>query len=314
MIASSFLIAVLFWTQLTLGLMAFLMIGHITGGQWTIGFRKIAEPALKTVPLLLFFFLFVLAFMRQIYTWVDNHPSTFFFNHISFIIRSLLYWLIWLFLSFRLQPARNPSKLLCGLGLLALLYTMSFASFDWIMSLNPDWSATGYGVVFIATSLLGSMSLATFLLIYRKEKIPLGDFGNLILMGTLFWIYIQFTQYLILWSAQIPREMTWYHERFSMPLLLILIASLLGSFAIPFPLLLFKKFKLCPPALATLSLVVLVSRGAELFVEVKPAQSSGTTSEIWWSFTTSCFFVAVIGLFWFGWLKRFSKIEAANGQ
>jgi hypothetical protein len=125
--------------------------------------------------------------------------------------------------------------------------TVTFASIDWVMSLEPRWFSTIYGMIFMVTQALAAMSIVTIAVILLSTQKPLSglvsrrvlnDYGNLLLTFTMLWAYLSFSQYLIIWSGNLQEEIPWYVSRASGGWAWVAIALIVFHFAVPFLLLL----------------------------------------------------------------------------
>ena len=239
-----YLIAVLFWAAVAIGALGVLMIHHTTGGWWGYPLRRLFEACAKTIPLIGLFFLLPLIMMSRLYApWV--HPNTsdsalmmklWYLNVHGFVIREVICFIILLFLAFRLtglssredssgdptisgsMEAVSAPGLVVGSGIITVM------AVDWVMSLQPDWFSTMYGFLFIVIFLLGGYSFCVFTFSRLAQNEPLKDalepsryldVGNLILVFTLLWAYMGFSQFLIIWAGNLKQEIPFYTVRMS---------------------------------------------------------------------------------------------------
>jgi hypothetical protein len=239
-----YLIAYVFVAAISVGSLAVLMIHHMTGGWWGYPLRRILEANVRTLPLIAVLFLPVVFFMGHIYAqWVSPDPNdaslamkAWYLNTHGFIIRAVVYFAIWLFLAFRLtgMSARedatgDPSlshkmEATSAPGLVIGAATVTVATVDWVMSLQPHWYSTIWGFLFIVIFIITgySFSVITFSRLAVNE--PLGnaldpsrylDVGNLLLAFTILWAYLSFSQFLIIWAANLKDEIPFYMTRAS---------------------------------------------------------------------------------------------------
>ncbi|HEU5249851.1 MAG TPA: hypothetical protein VFW15_07675, partial [Thermoanaerobaculia bacterium] len=264
----SYLFAFLFWTGVALGCMAVAMLHHVTGGQWGLPIRRPLESATRTLPLMLLLFLPIVFGARKIYEWADpaavahdpvlRHKSLY-LNLPFFTVRALVYFAAWLAFAYWLnrwsleqdstgeRPIARRLQLLSSAGLVAYGLTVTFASIDWAMSLEPHWFSTMYGVLFIAGHSLTGLAFIVLVLVAIAGTPPLAgfvaqrhfhDLGKLMLAFVMFWAYVSFSQYLIIWSGNLPEEIPWYLRRLQGGWGWVGAALVLFHFVLPFLLLL----------------------------------------------------------------------------
>ncbi len=297
----SYLVAYLFWLGISLGCLAILMLQHLSGGSWAIVIRRLLESGARTLPCMAVLFLPLVPGLHRLYAWtrpdaVRADPllqeKSAYLNAPFFLSRAVLYFAVWIGLSFflvrwsREQDARSDPATarkmqgLSGPGLALLVLTVTFASVDWVMSLEPRWSSTIYGALFLAGHALGALSFAIALvaLLARREPLRsvvtpahLHDLGKLLLAFVLVWAYFAFSQFLIIWSGNLPEEIPWYLKRIEggwqwMGLLLVL-----GQFVLPFVLLLSRNTKRDSGILARIAVLVIALRLVDVGWMILPA-------------------------------------------
>jgi len=297
----SYLMAWIYWASIGLGCLGLLMVYHLTGGGWGVAIRRLLEAGAGTLPFLAVLFLPLLLGLHDLYEW--THADVVAKDHILqakagylnvpfFIVRAAIYFAVWLTLAFFLlkwsrEQDRGPSPVLedrlrklSGGGVIACGLAMTFAAFDWMMSLEPHWFSTIYGLIFITSSALGSMSfvvLSAYRLSAREAfravfaRSILNDLGNLMLAFVMVFAYLSFSQLLIIWSANLPEEIPWYLHRISGGWSVVAIALTVFYFVVPFLLLLGRRNKQLHRRLATLAAAILVARLLDVFFLIGPA-------------------------------------------
>jgi len=161
-----YLIAYMFWLGLSLGCLALLMVQYLSGGLWGLSIRRVLESASKCLPLMFILFLPILFLRHNLYEWMEDPSLTehnhWYLNTPGWIGRWVVYFVIWIGLAYVLnrrgdkqdQPLSASSyprfQGFSGIGLVLYALTVSFAAVDWIMSLDPHWGSTIYGLIFIA--------------------------------------------------------------------------------------------------------------------------------------------------------------------
>ena len=185
-----------------------------------------------------------------------------------------------------LEQDRSPDpriarrmQVLSGGGLLAYAFTVTFASFDWLMSMDPHWYSTIYGVLVMGGQGLTALALLIAVLVWLSRRPPLDavvapvhfhDLGNLTLAFVMLWAYFSFSQYLIIYSGNLPEEITWYTRRLGGGWRFVGLALVVFHFAVPFLLLLSRKVKRAPELLIKVAVGILVARLIDLFWLIAP--------------------------------------------
>jgi len=298
----AYLIGWTFWTGIAVGSLALLMLQHLTGGGWGLVIRRSLEAATRTLPLMAVLFIPVLIGAHSIYhEWMDpaevaKHPAVqskaSYLNLPFFTVRFVIYFGVWIALAYFLnkwslaqdRTADNRytknMRVLSGGGMVALIFSVTFASIDWYMSIEPDWFSTIYGFIFVAAWSLSALAfvIAVMARLSREEPMrrivaPLHfhDLGKLLLALVMLWAYFAFSQFLIIWSGNLPEEITWYIRRIhgGWGALIIMIGIL--HFAAPFLFLLSRGIKRNPGKLVFIAVLVLVMRSVDLLWMLAPA-------------------------------------------
>ncbi len=305
----SYLVAFLFWIGITLGCLALLMVQHLTGGRWALIIRRILEAGTRTLPLMAVAALPLLVGMRTLYSWSRPDQSDpvilskhLYLNPTFFIARMVFYFAIWFLLSSTLNKwsreedvEGSPSlwarfEALSGGGLVLYGLTVTFASVDWVMSLEPRWYSTIYGMLFMVGQALAALAFSVMILIWLSEREPLSDvvrpsylqdLGSFLLAFVMLWAYLEFSQYLIIWGGNLTEEIPWYIRRMQgtwghIGLLLVVL-----NFALPFFLLLFRHVKRTTRSLAIVTGLVLLMRLVDMYWMVLPAFGGGNVHLTW---------------------------------
>ncbi len=281
----SYLQAWLFVLGIALGAMATLMVHGLTGGRW--GERLVAPllAAASLLPLLTLLALPLLLGLQVLYPWFPGHAPAigaapeqrWYLNVSGFAVRGAACLLLWNCIVYLLRrgyrdpglrasrPAFSPA--LCIAGLIVYAITITIASVDWIMSLTPEWYSSAFGLLIMTSQALSGFAFAATVALAAARtaaRAPaaqeLGDLGNLLLMFVMLWAYIAFTQFLIVWAEDLPREATWYLARSQAGWRGVAVALALLQFGVPFVALLFRAVKRTPTALAGLCMVTLVAQ------------------------------------------------------
>jgi hypothetical protein len=306
----AYLLAFVFWNGLAVGSLAILMLQYLTGGAWGISIRRELEAATRTLPLTAVLFLPLIAGMGRLYEWthkdvVANDPllqkKVLYLNTPFFIVRTAVAFAAWMLIAYFLNrwsrdqdthPGHNDRKLqlLSGGGLVAYALTTTFTSIDWVMSLEPHWYSTMYGVIFMVSQALGALALATLAVVRISDRPPVSEFlggrhlhdlGKMMFAFTMIWAYVNFSQYLIVWSGNLPEEISWYLARFRGGWGWVGLCVLLFHFVLPFMLLLSRRANRNPKTLTLAAGLLVLMRFVDVAWLVLPAFSHGGFHVSW---------------------------------
>jgi hypothetical protein len=307
----SYLMAYMLCLGVTLGCLALGMVHQLSGGAWGVVLRRPIGAASRVLPVLTLLFLPIAAGMRSLYPWTDaqlvaqsellQHKQPY-LNVPFFLVRAAVYFAAWNALAYflsawSLQQDRSPDpriarrmQRLSSGGLLIYGLTITFASFDWLMSLDPEWFSTIYGVLIIGGQGLSSMAFLIVIVAWLSRRPPLDrivlpahfhDLGNLMLAFVMLWAYFSFSQYLIIWSGNLPLEISWYQHRVDTSWRLVGLSLIVFHFAVPFVLLLSRALKRGAASIVKVALLVLVVRVIDLFWLIGPAFHHEAVSVSW---------------------------------
>ena len=297
----SYLVGYLFWIGIALGSLALLMLQHLTGGEWGLLIRRILEAASRTLPLMAVLMIPIIIGAHHLYPWTHHEEMSktpalqqkgrLYLNLPFFTGRAVLYFAIWILLAYllgkwSLQQDRTADirftrrmRMFSGPGLAVLVLTVTFASVDWAMSLNPEWFSTIYGLLFVAAWTLSALAfvIAVTALLSRREPLAsvmrpshFQDLGKLMLALVMLWAYFSFSQFLIVWSGNLPEEIQWYLPRVRGGWGVIALIVIFFHFAFPFLLLLSASLKRDPRKLLMLAGLILFMRIIDLFWMIMP--------------------------------------------
>ncbi len=326
----SYLMAWLFWTALSLGCLALLMLHHLAGGSWGFVIRRVLEAGTRTLPVAGAFALLLLLGIPTLYLWAQpehvrgdkvlEHKAPY-LNAPFFAGRAAFYFAVWFALAYflnkwseeqdRTGDPKLPGRMegLSGGGLVAFGLTASFAALDWAMSLEPHWFSTIYGLHFMIGGVLSALAFAVVVLGPLSRHEPLSkyvgparfhDLGSLLFAFVMLWAYLSFSQFLIIWSGNLPEEIPWYLHRIGAGWQSIALTLVVFHFAVPFVLLLSRDIKRRPGRVARLAVVLLVMRLVDMFWLVQPAFHPEEVLPSWQDFC----WVAGLGGVWLGFFFR----------
>jgi hypothetical protein len=295
--------AYVFFAGLSLGCLAVVMLHHLTGGAWGIPIRRMLESGTRTLPLLAVLFLPIALGMKWLYPWArpeeldKDHllqAKAAYLNVPFFLGRTIFYFAVWIAVAYFINrwsleqdhggsPALTRRlQLVSAGGLVAYGLTMTFASIDWVMSLEPRWFSTMYGVLYIAGQALNALAFVTATLVLLSREPPFAgyvrsshfhDLGKLLLAFVMFWSYVAFAQYLIIWAGNLPEEIPWYLRRLAGGWGWVGVALVVLHFALPFLLLLPETANRNPRLLASVAALVVAMRLVDVFWLVRPVFS-----------------------------------------
>jgi hypothetical protein len=261
-----------------LGGLANAWLHQLTGGAWGETIRPPLLRAARWLPLGCLLFLPVLLGMHMLYPWAGGQvpePATDFrrwwFNPVFFIVRSVLYLALWSLLAWIETRARSRSAGRAAACLLAYGFSVSLAAADWIMSLQPEWYSSVFGWLAATGQMLAGLALAVLLIDREAERKRLPDLGNLLMMYVLTWAYLAYVQFLIIWAADLPREIAWYLRR-DTPIWHAVAWGLLALHgAGPLVILLSRRAKQAPRVLGVLAAVLLAAHVLDCWWLVLPS-------------------------------------------
>jgi hypothetical protein len=296
----SYLMAYMLWLGVTLGCLALGMVHQLSGGAWGVLIRRPIGAASRVIPLMTVLFLPIALGVMRIYPWTNadlvahdealQHKQLY-LNVPFFLTRAAIYFLTWNALSYflnrwSLEQDRTGDpriarrmQMLSGGGLVAYGLTITFASFDWMMSLEPHWYSTIYGVLILGGQGLSSLAFLIIVLVWLSRRPPLDqivvpahfhDLGNLMLAFVMLWAYFSFSQYLIIWAGNLPAEIAWYLHRMQTGWRPIAVVLMLFHFALPFVVLLSRTVKRQGRLLVRVAIAVLVVRLVDLWWLIGP--------------------------------------------
>ncbi len=330
----AYLLGFMCWLGVSLGSMAILMIRHLTGGGWGMVIRRILGAAMRTLPLLALLFIPIILGMHRLYIWaqpldqiadkhlrehLDDITKTYLTTN-GFVIRAIFYFAIWNLLSYLLShwsrqtdragAADNTErfKAVAGPGLILYGFTISFAAIDWVMSLDPSWISTIFGLVILIGEVLSAMCFAVvverILFNYKPMSEMLSpdfvhDHGKWMLTFVMVWAYFNYSQWLIIWAGNLPSEITYYMRRLNGGWGYVGLFIVIFHFAIPFGTLLSRPFKRNIRKLVWLAVWLMLMRYLDLFWIIEPNFS--TTFHV----TVADIVVPIaIGGFWLAYFFR----------
>jgi len=295
----AWLIGYMLWLGVALGSMGWMMIHHLSGGAWGMVVRRVWEASSRTLPLLTILFIPVVLGLNRLYPWMHpelmqtnevlRHKSVY-LNPTFFLARAAVYFIGWNVIAWRMTAlsraqdagsvaATRSMQRLSGGGLVFLALSITFVGVDWFMSLNPDFYSTMFGFLFLNSLGLAGLAFTIIMATYLRGKEPLGslfrpshfaDYGKLTLAFVMMWAYFQFSQYLLIYAANLQDEIPYVLTRIDGGWQYLAIFLVIFQFAVPFGLLLSRPLKRSPERLVKVAVFLLIIRLIDTFMYVTP--------------------------------------------
>ncbi|MFQ5676001.1 MAG: hypothetical protein ACE5G1_08910 [bacterium] len=297
----SYLVGYLFWIGLALGSLAIMSLHHLVGGGWGFAIQRLLESASRTLPVLAVLLVPLFFGMQELYVWarpeavaadtVLQHKGAY-LNINFFWLRSAAYFAIWFVLvffinkwSFEQDKSQDTSfteriQKISGPAILLYILTMTFASIDWAMSLDPHWFSTIYGFMFVIGQALLTLAFAVIMIGRLSTVKPLSDvlkkqhfhdLGNLMLAFVSLWAYMSLSQFLIIWSGNLPEEIPWYLHRLHGGWQWLALFVVVFHFALPLIVLLSRRTKRNITVLSSVAVAMVFMRLVDLFWIIAPS-------------------------------------------
>jgi hypothetical protein len=275
------------------------MLHHLSGGAWGLMIRRIFEAATRTIPLLGVAFVPIALGIKKIYPWAGPavHQEGFravYLTPSGFVLRAAAAFVFWSALALVVSKLsleqdetgssrlRRRMRAIAAGGVCLHVLLMTFCAIDWLMSLSPGWVSTIYGFYVIVGQVIAALSLVILVSLFLATRAPLEgrfrsvhfhDYGKLLLAFTMIWAYFAVSQFLIIWSGNLPEETTWYMGRMIGGWKWFSLVLVFAHFVLPFVLLLSRNLKRDKNRLAKVALLMLVVRWLDIDWLVAPAFS-----------------------------------------
>jgi hypothetical protein len=297
----SYLFAFVYWVSIPLGCMAVLMLHHLTGGWWGLPIRRILEAGSRTIRPMVILFIPILFGMSKLYLWANDamvqddpilQQKRWWLNPTGFGVRYVIYFAIWFLIAGLLNKwsreqdqTGNPAlatrmSALSAPGLVVWSFSVSAAAIDWVMSLEPHWYSTIYGLLFIVIEALAAFSFTLFVLRMLSDHAPIkdsvapsrfNDLGNILLTFVMLWAYLSFDQLLIIWAGNLREELPWYAQRAFGGWASVAVVLVVFHFFVPFFLLLQRGVKRRLKVLSCVAAWILVLTVVDVYWIMAPA-------------------------------------------
>jgi hypothetical protein len=301
----TYLVSFSFFLAISLGGLFFVLLQHCTRAGWSVVVRRVAEAVAANIWLMAVLAIPVILGMNHLYHWTDTAAAAHdpllagkigFLNPGFFVIRLIVYFLVWgLMASFlhRTSVAQDSSgdpaltlrmERLSAPGMVLFALSINFAAFDLLMSLDPHWFSTIFGVYYFSVSVVAFLAVMPKVLYALQFRGILTnaitvehyhDFGKLLFGFVVFWAYIAFSQYMLIWYGNLPEETEWFLKRQTGDWTTVSLVLIFGHFVLPFLLLVSRAIKRRPPLLAVTGGYVAAMCWVDLYWLVIPEFSPG---------------------------------------
>jgi len=309
----SYLMAFMLCLGVTLGCLALGMVHQLSGGAWGVLIRRPIGAAARVLPVMTLLFVPILIGMRHLYPWTNadlvahdealRHKQLY-LNVPFFIGRAVFYFLVWIALAWvltrlsaRQDETGDPATYrrmqgISAIGFLALALTGSFAAIDWLMSLDPHWQSSLFGLWYFAGLGLSGLTFAVVVANWLRQRAPMAgvlrprhfhDYGKLFFAFTMLWAYLSFSQFLLIWAGNLPEEIPFYLRRAHRGWGIVSAVLVLGHFVLPFLVLLSADVKRRGATLVKVAVWMIAMRWLDYFWHVAPTLQAlhGGEHSVW---------------------------------
>jgi hypothetical protein len=282
--------------------LCFVAIHYTTGANWSVAIRRVPEALAGTLPFSLLFLAVVLATRSQLYPWSDGSFASaadsaltfkrWWLSRPFFLLRAAVYAIVWILFAWRIRTCSRrqdgdgdprwtrANVRLSAAFLVAFGVTFTLASVDWMMSLEPLWSSTVFGIYNFAGVFLSGLAAVILAVLWLERRGALRnvlneghlhDLGKLLFAFSTFWMYIWFSQYMLIWYTNIPEETSYFARRVSGAWAVLFLANIALNWLVPFAMLLGREAKRSRRTLGRVAAAVLVGRWLDVYLMTFPA-------------------------------------------
>jgi hypothetical protein len=325
-----------YFLSLAIGASFFLALQYITQAGWSSGFKRIAESMSAYIPVAAVIMIILVFGMKTLYSWIEPeargfdahelhliHHKSSYLNEAFFIVRLVLYFAVWIFMTRLLRSYSlkedmeggivyfQKSEFYSKVYIFTLALTFSLATFDWLMTLEPTWYSTIYSLKnFVAAFFHGTNIIVLIVLIMHGQgyftfinNAHWGDFSKYVFILSIVWAYFWFSQYLLIWYANIPEETTYYVERLEGPWKVNFYTNMVLNWLVPFMILLPNYFARKKFILAFVIICTIIGQYTDLYEQIIP----GTTGVYQIGFVEIGTFLGFAGLFVYMFMRTLSN-------
>ncbi|HTH38941.1 MAG TPA: hypothetical protein VL572_13280 [Pyrinomonadaceae bacterium] len=304
----SWLLGFIFWGGISIGSIGLLMLQYLTGGAWGVVIRRILEACSRSLLISAVLFLPLLFFVKYLYEWTHLAPTEhaiaargWYLTTWGWSLRAVIYFALFGVMAYLLNRwggeqdkttnYEDAERFLgrptafSGPTIVFYVLTVTLAAVDWVMTLDPHWFSTMWGLMFLIGWALSCLSFVVTILAYLSDKVPMNrvvgrrhfhDLGKLMLAFVMVWAYFNFSQFLIIWSGNIPEETGWYIDRMQLGWGVVGMILVLFHFAAPFLILLRQDLKRRAGMLSVIAVFILLMRLVDMFYLISPSPRIST--------------------------------------
>jgi hypothetical protein len=325
----SYLVAFTFVAAAGLGSFFFVMVQYLTGSAWSVTMRRIMENIMFTLPICAILFIPIAFGLKDIYPWMHRavgltdpvlKQKAIYLSEDFFVLRTYIFfalWSIWIYAIYHQSTKQDTARSVNQMniiarwsapGLFLVVVVGTLASYDWLMSLEPKWYSTIFGLYILAGGALTFMSVVTLICLgFRRAGILKNsitkehyhDLGKWLFALTAFYTYMAFSQYILIWYANLPEETIWYRHRMVGSWLPISLAMPFIRFLIPFFILLCRPAKRSLKVIAGIAIWSILCEYLDLYWIVMPTYFKTGPQISWLDFATLAATVSICGfVFW----------------
>ena len=297
----SWLLGFIFWGGISIGSLGILLLQYLTGGAWGVVIRRIVEAGSRTLWFVAILFIPIIVGITTLYPWANavndeivQHRSIY-LNPTSFGLRAILYFALWFVMAYLLNKwsaqqdaTDNPEDAAKFLGkatafsgptMVIFALVVTFAAIDWVMTLDKHWYSTIWGLLYLIGWALSAFAFIIALMANLIDKEPFNrilgkkhfhDIGKLMLALVMVWTYFNLSQYLIIYSGNLPEETPWYLARMTGGWQYVGLLLLFFHFAFPFLLLLSRDIKRNTKWLSWIAIFILLMRLVDMYFHIGP--------------------------------------------
>jgi hypothetical protein len=301
----SWLLGFIYWAGISVGSIGILLLQYLTGGAWGVVIRRIAEAGSRTIIWVAVLFAPIMLGITTIYHWATDIDKIvqwriIYLNPTSFGVRAIIYFAIWFIIAYLLNKwsaqqdeTTNPEDSAKFLGratafsgptMVIFALVVTFASIDWVMTLDKHWFSTIWGLLYLIGWALTTFAFIVALLANLMDKEPFNrilgkkhfhDIGKLMLALVMVWTYFNLSQFLIIYSGNIPEETPWYITRMNGGWQYVGLILILFHFAFPFLILLSRDVKRNAKWLSMMAVFILLIRFVDIYYHIGPTSFHG---------------------------------------
>jgi hypothetical protein len=338
----SYMVAFAFTAATGLGATFFVMVQYLTGSAWSVTVRRIMENIMITLPVGALLFIPIAFGLKSIYSWTDAamvaadpalRLKAGYITENAFVTRTYIYfllWSIWIFSIAHQSTKQDTQKSIRQMhiasrwsapGLFLVIGVGTLASYDWLMSIEPKWYSTIFGLYILAGGALTFMSIVTLVALgFRRAGIlnrsitmeHYHDLGKWMFALVAFYTYMAFSQFLLIWYANLPEETIWYRHRSAGSWIYIALAMPFVRFFIPFFILICRPAKRNLTILGTMAVWCVVMEYVDLYWVVMPAYYKDGPQIHWLDFATLAATVSICGLAFWGRFRRHKMVPVGD--